>query len=961
MIARVVCFVVCLSLNIASSTWAIADESWLRGDSASLQIRIHGRIEDSEGNAAKNFEIKGQVYQFGTAVPIALNLNQDRFECWVPVHQFEGTSLRIDFHDRATDECGSKSIEPFEFRRAAIDGLVLKTQKSTRPVEIKVIDKDKAVANAIVILETRNSQMFRGSTNELGIAKFNLLPTHQLHRLTAWTEDYRMGGYNFSRAPAQDAALDSHTISLSPCRELKLRCVDESSRPVSNFEFELNTGTPSPDRSRLKTNETGEVTYPWFPDSKSRYIFIESHSDNWQFINTIEKVENGSDIILVRLKEVKRKERKHIAGRLQSKVASIEGICLKFASFQGERDGYTEQLYAFTDAQGNFSASILPDATYCVHAIDTQWVSNITSLILYDSATSKASSPELELVAGERVQIRVTSGPDRKPLANAKVRFISPYVFSWMESKDKRIGQLGPDWSNTTNENGIAETSALPGILDVTASVGGWWTKRSMDVSPGKANTLELHRAIDSKQRVTGKLLPEKGTGGSVSQAEIVVASLGSTTKDEQRLKSDVNGEFQFETLACPIGIFASTVDSKAAGYIVLHDLDQLKSKFDLLLKGTQSYYGKLLDSNGKPLVGSTVSAKVSMTVRKPDIDDPSIATSFTVKTLETKTDEHGDYVIENVPLEMATDLSVQSDSPSARTLNIRSVFLEAGDGRPVDITRIGKQTETVPLPWDKRLTRQLNDSRVMGYPLIVILSESDPSTSDFVNSKFLDYDTNPDVDRFLQWWINLDSSKLTPQVSGFLNGQGWTLPDKGKVVACMLDVDGREKGRIQVDVSDSNADQVIRDFMKAHLPPRLDAIQMWNEAFAEAKASQRVVWARLSGRYCGPCFKLARWIDRHKEILERDYVMLKNDSGDDADRKIIRDRIMKKEIHGIPFYAMFNPDQEMILDSECPLGNIGFPSDFDRIKFLRKMLLATRKSITDKELDHMLADLVED
>lgn len=256
---------------------------------------------------------------------------------------------------------------------------------------------------------------------------------------------------------------------------------------------------------------------------------------------------------------------------------------------------------------------------------------------------------------------------------------------------------------------------------------------------------------------------------------------------------------------------------------------------------------------------------------------------------------------------------------------------------------------------------RQLNDSRVMGYPLIVILTESDPSTSDFVNSKFLDYDTNPDVDRFLQWWINLDSSKLTPQVSDFLNGQGWTLPDKGKVVACMLDVDGREKGRIQVDVSDSNADQVIRDFMKAHLPPRLDAIQMWNEAFAEAKASQRVVWARLSGRYCGPCFKLARWIDRHKEILERDYVMLKNDSLDEADGKIIADRIMKKKGQGIPFYAMFNPDQEMILDSECPLGNIGFPSDFDGVKQLRKMILATRKSITDKELDHMLADLVED
>jgi hypothetical protein len=115
------------------------------------------------------------------------------------------------------------------------------------------------------------------------------------------------------------------------------------------------------------------------------------------------------------------------------------------------------------------------------------------------------------------------------------------------------------------------------------------------------------------------------------------VASLGSTTKDEQRLTADVNGEFQFETLACPIGIFASTVDSKAAGCIVLHDLDQLKSKFDLILKGTQSYYGKLFDSNDRPLVGSTVSARVNMTIRKPDIDDPSIATSFTVKTLEAR------------------------------------------------------------------------------------------------------------------------------------------------------------------------------------------------------------------------------------------------------------------------------------------------------------------------------------
>jgi hypothetical protein len=47
-----------------------------------------------------------------------------------------------------------------------------------------------------------------------------------------------------------------------------------------------------------------------------------------------------------------------------------------------------------------------------------------------------------------------------------------------------------------------------------------------------------------------------------------------------------------------------------------------------------------------------------------------------------------------------------------------------------------------------------------------------------------------------------------------------------------------------------------------------------------------------------------------------------------------------------------------LLIDSAGPLGNIGHPSSFEGKKHLRKMLLETRRNLTDVEIDQLVESL---
>jgi hypothetical protein len=177
-------------------------------------------------------------------------------------------------------------------------------------------------------------------------------------------------------------------------------------------------------------------------------------------------------------------------------------------------------------------------------------------------------------------------------------------------------------------------------------------------------------------------------------------------------------------------------------------------------------------------------------------------------------------------------------------------------------------------------------------------------------------------------------------------------------VVAYAIDGSGKQLGELEIDFSDASAASKAAEFIAQHGPQQVDAQEKWNEAFAEASSSERRVWARISQRYCGPCFRMARWLDNQQVLLEKDYVMLKIDDVRDLNGRDVAERLTGGQQHGVPFHAIFDSNGELLIDSAGPLGNIGHPSNVEGKKHLRKMLHETRKNLTDAEIDQLVESL---
>jgi Thioredoxin-like len=942
---------------------AQADSSnWLRGVGSQLEIRLRGEVFDVSGRPAMGVVVAGIVQSMKGKYPIVSKVDGHRFEAWVPVNQQAFRSVSFKASLNGDEQLAVKWLSSFELRQAAIDGVKLLLQVPTQKVQVKVIESGKPVARAKLIAGVSFGAEVPYITDEEGIVQLRLLPDQSLDRLTAWTDDFRIGGYGFDRTPAGDPKAREHVVELSPCRDLKMRFVDQAGAAVPSVDFALHVATPEPnynfigqtEHSRMKTDSNGEALYRWFPDWKAHYFYAESESESWYVDKEMEVV---NDVVVFKMNRSKTAERKRITGSVRSSVTDVGGVCVSAQSFQGDREGYSDHLSAFADANGKFTVDVLPDATYCVFGIDSNWVTNIIDLIPYQSASERITSPELTLSEGKQVEISVTTGPDRKPFPNLIVSFESEYRYSWYEGKTKQNGSGSPRWFATTDEAGRIRTPANLGKLNVSVYTPLWQTRESHDVSMGQPTKITLHREVESKRKINGQLLLPDGLDAKLDDATITIGALGGSARDNQTLKSDSNGAFVFETLASPLGVIARTKDGRAAGMIVLKDQE---GAVKLALQRTLDFSGQLLNAGGKPCVGVKVIAKVRAEGKKGNDDNHYVGSSFEALNLEAVTDQDGKYTIAGVPAKMRVNLSAELSSKSDNAKSIGRVWLEEDEPRPVMVTRIG-DSEPVARTLATAFAEELRDSKLLGFPVMVILTDKSETASEFVNANFENYSSKPEVASYLQFVVARDKANLKESAANFLKEHQWQIPDAGRIFACVLDATGAELGRLEVDIVEKEAEEKVSAFVTKHLPAKLDAEEKWKEAFAEAKRTNRKVWARVSQRYCGPCFLLARWLDDHRELLEKDYVMLKIDDFADENGAGVAKRITRGGRFGIPFYAIFDTDKKLMVDSDSPLGNIGYPSGYEGSKHLRKMLLATRVSLTDFEVEKILATLGED
>lgn len=653
-------------------------EQWLRGTGKNLELCLHGEVFESNGQPATEFNLSGGLNTIGTELPFKSLIEGSKFKVWIPANQSKLYSLGV----KATSSDGKKAaflnLHAYEFRKAAQEGVKLVLAPFSRVVEVHVTQNGQAVIGAQVEAEFDLFGEMISITDEAGVARLQLLPKQELSRLTAWTDDHRIGGYSFSSKPVRDSSANNFEVELSDCRDQKIRFVDTSGAPAAGIDFNFQVASAPPyynyvgsrENSLLTTDAQGEATEKWFPDWDSSHYYPELKTDAWYLVNNKSELVDGVIVYQVN----KSRPRKRVEGQVLAAKTDAAGFYLKLASFQGERENYSDILTAFSDEEGKFVVDVLLDATYCGYVIDSEWASETTDFIPYNSKTKLVTSPQLTVIPGQKVNIVVTSGAEKEPYQNLSISFRKEHRLQWLEAGKTRYGSGGPQWWVTTNELGQASTFSPVGNLIASIYTPLWRARESIEVVEGEVATVRFHRVVKKQRKFTGRLVLAEGMSAELANATLEIAGMGSDDDDRQTISTNENGEFSFEINASKIGLYASTQDDLAFAFQMI-DIDA-KLPLDLQLQPTTEFYGFLLDDKNQPLANHEVVAHLE--VEGEEGADSGMPKRFAPKVIRTKSDPSGNYHLKGLPTGMEVRIYSVSDDE-----NISRKFVEKINLRP--------------------------------------------------------------------------------------------------------------------------------------------------------------------------------------------------------------------------------------------------------------------------------------
>ena len=137
----------------------------------------------------------------------------------------------------------------------------------------------------------------------------------------------------------------------------------------------------------------------------------------------------------------------------------------------------------------------------------------------------------------------------------------------------------------------------------------------------------------------------------------------------------------------------------------------------------------------------------------------------------------------------------------------------------------------------------------------------------------------NDDIYSYLPLFMSGPKAAKLPDRRAYFAARNWPFPEADSLFLAAINGDGKELGRLSLNVSkDQAAAKDVAAFIKTHLPKRRDARAGYEAALAEAKRTRRRVWVRVGQTRCGPCFSFSRWLDSQRELLAKDYVLFKID-----------------------------------------------------------------------------------
>lgn len=205
-----------------------------------------------------------------------------------------------------------------------------------------------------------------------------------------------------------------------------------------------------------------------------------------------------------------------------------------------------------------------------------------------------------------------------------------------------------------------------------------------------------------------------------------------------------------------------------------------------------------------------------------------------------------------------------------------------------------------------------------------------------------------------------------------FLESHQLSRPASDDMQLAVLDPDGHlvaETSGRQLFAGKQPTAATLGDWLRKQKPKLPDAEKLLAQALAQAKLENKRVFLRENSPGAATyCTRLNLYVEKYKNLIEKDYVCLKIDVRCPNAIAVI-DRIRDYDIKDyssssgaatLPWMVILDAFGRPVVSGTSPHGNIGIPESAQETSYYAWMLRASAQRLTDEEISKLVAGLSE-
>lgn len=636
---------------------------------------------------------------------------------------------------------------------------------------------------------------------------------------------------------------------------------------------------------------------------------------------------------------------------------------------------------AVTGADGTFSIRVPADKYYLLSASSDKLAAPQVS----HAARGDREVPPLNFVLRPATRIFGTVQILTKPWRGGRVmlRQVAETDYYDLPAKDRLppAKEFPVQWgrrvmspvlmrSADIDQSGKFELHVGPGEYSLRGPPG--FEPREIEIKAQRELEVNIHSDTPVQIPTTGSVVLAGDRSRKVPGARVIGAAKPPASQGFLQT-TDQAGNFSCIRRTESLIVQASTADGLLAGVV---EVEATANEIVVPVQPTATVHGRLLDrQTGQPLAHHSIQGIVLLGARPGPI--------FGAFENLTTTNALGEFTMIGLTVGMKYELSAVQRNRTGGFMGGRPLGFfqakEAGTTRLADFKcgkvgpldgaqdRMRTMMPLAPLAM-RRKDAKLAEARALDQRVLLVVASQNGQAGRRFIEMYLGLSADPAfVRRELSNFalLALDTSDApartaAEKVLDSLDLLELNLPEEDDLLCVVLDQNGRKIAVTRAGELSSEGrlnGPKLFTFLRKNSLPVVDANDALTIALDQAKREQKQVLVQYRDLGSAPGVLLSRFCDRNRQVLEKDFVLVRINDRSPNGGALVR-RLREKEDDATPWTAVVAESGKVVVSSESAEGNVGFPISDSEIEVFRKIISGGVQRTTPAEIEELIKDL---